>query len=188
MYSTCLLCNKITNKQLQMIKIKTAKEADAGLLALLGRITYVESHGHFIDNKNDLSKYIDNAFSVSKTRQDIKNTKNLLYIIYVDDLPVGYSKLVLNATHESVISLSNCRLERIYILNDFIPLKIGQQFLNFIEKKAKELKLDTMWLSVYIKNDRAIRFYEKNEFKNIGELNFLVNGREYENIVLSKKI
>jgi ribosomal protein S18 acetylase RimI-like enzyme len=171
-----------------MIKIRIATEVNTAILALLGRITYVESHGDFIDDKNDLSKYINEAFSIIKTKQDINNPKNIFYIIYVDDLPVGYAKLVLNAIHESVISQNNCRLERIYILNEFIPLKIGQQFLTFIEEKAKELQLDTIWLSVYIKNNRAIRFYQKNEFKNVGELNFIVNGKEYENIIFSKNI
>ena len=171
-----------------MIKIKIATEASTAILALLGRITYTESHAHFIDDKNDLSKYINNTFSVSKTKHDINNSKNLFYIIYVDDLPVGYAKLVLNEIHESVASQNNCRLERIYILNDFIPLKIGQQLLTFIEEKAKALQLDTIWLSVYVKNNRAIRFYQKNEFKDVGELNFLVNGKAYDNIVFSKKI
>ena len=171
-----------------MIKIKIVTEANTEVLALLGRITYVESHGDFIDDKNDLSKYINEAFSVAKTKQDIKNPKNIFYIIYVDDLPVGYAKLILNAIHESVVSQNNCSLERIYILNEFIPLKIGQQFLTFIEEKVKELQLDTIWLSVYIKNNRAIRFYQKNEFINVGELNFIVNGKEYENIIFSKKI
>ena len=170
-----------------MIKIKIAKEADTDVLARLGRATYVESHGHFIANETDLLNYINDAFSVSKTKQDLNNPKNLFYIIYTDDLPVGYAKLVLNATHKSVASQNNCRLERIYVLNDFIPLKIGQQFLSFLEEKAKALHLDTMWLSVYIKNYRAIRFYERNEFKNVGELNFLVNGKEYENTIFSKK-
>ncbi len=171
-----------------MIKIKTAKETDIGILALLGRITYSESHSRFIDDQNDLSKYIDDAFSISKIEQDINNPNNLFYILYVDDLPVGYVKLVLNAIHKSVVSQNNCRLERIYILNDFIPLKIGQQLLTFVEDKAKALQLDTIWLSVYMKNHRAIRFYQRNEFKNVGELNFIVNGKEYENIVFSKKI
>jgi len=171
-----------------MIKIKKVKKADTDVLALLGRLTWAESHGHFIEDKNNLLKYLDENFSVSKTKQDINNSKNLLYIIYADDLPAGYAKLVLNATHESVASQNNCRLERIFILNDFIPLKIGQQLLTFVEGKAKELQLDTMWLSVYIKNNRAISFYERNEFKNVGELNFLVNGKEYENIIFSKKI
>lgn len=171
-----------------MINIKTAKISDTEVLALLGRLTYIESHGHFIEDKNDLLQYINEAFSVTKTKQELQNPNNLFYMIYVDELPVGYAKLVLNETHVTVVSRHNCLLDKIYILNEFIPLKIGQQFLNFLEEKAKALQLDTMWLSVYVKNERAIRFYEKNEFKNVGDINFLVNGKNYENIVLSKMI
>lgn len=171
-----------------MIKIKLAKETDTEVLALLARLTWAESHGHYIEDKNDLEIYLDKNFSVSKTKQDINNPKHLFYIIYVDDLPVGYAKLIVNAVNENVVSENNCRLERIFILNDFIYLKIGRQLLTFVEHQAKALGLDTMWLTVYIKNKRAIRFYEKNEFKNVGDLNFIVNGKEYENIVFSKKI
>ena len=39
-----------------MINIKKAEASDADILALLGRLTYIESHGHFIEDKNDLSK------------------------------------------------------------------------------------------------------------------------------------
>ena len=171
-----------------MIKIKKTKEADTDVLALLGRLTFAESHGHFIDDKNDLLNHLDENFSDSKTKQDISNPKHIFYIIYADDLPVGYAKLVVNAKHKSIASQNNCCLEKIYILNDFIPLKIGQQLLTFVEEKAKALQLDTMWLSVYMKNNRAIRFYVRNKFKNVGKLNFIVNGKVYENIVYSKKI
>jgi len=171
-----------------MITIKKAKKANTEVLALLGTITYTESHSQFIDDKNDLIKYNETAFSVSKTKQDINDSNNIFYIIYKDDLPVGYSKLVLNTMHKNVVSQNNCLLERVYILNDFIPLKIGQQFLTFLEDKAKELQLDTMWLSVYTKNSRAIRFYEKNEYQKIGTSIFVVNGKEYENLVFSKEI
>lgn len=171
-----------------MINIKIATEADTVILALLARITWAESHGHYIEDKNNLLKYLDKNFSVSKTKQDINNPKNLFYIMYVDDLPVGYAKLIVNEKQENVVSENSCRLERIFIQNEFIPLKIGQQLLTFVEKEAKALQLDTMWLTVYIKNNRAIRFYERNEFKNVGELNFLVNGKAYENIVFSKTI
>jgi ribosomal protein S18 acetylase RimI-like enzyme len=171
-----------------MVKIKIATIADTEVLALLGRITYIESHGDFIANKKDLSQYCNTAFSVSKTRQDLDDPKIIFYLIYVHDFPVGYAKLLLNATHESVSSQKACCLERIYILNEFIPLKIGQKFLTFIEENARELKLDTLWLTVYVKNHRAIKFYKKNEFKNVDKVTFLVNGTGYENIVFSKKI
>ena len=171
-----------------MINIQIATSADTAILALLGRLTWAESHGNYIANKDNLLKYLDSNFSVSKTKQEINNPKNIFYIIYVDDLPVGYAKIVVNVKNENVTSQNNCRLERIFIQNEFIPLKIGQQLLTFVEEKAKLLLLDTMWLTVYIKNKRAIRFYERNDFKNVGDLNFLVSGEEYKNIVFSKKI
>jgi len=171
-----------------MINIKIATDKDVEVLALLGRLTYVESHGHFIKDKNDLANYINSTFSISKTKQDLNNLNNRFYIIYVDSLPVGYAKLMLKIKNENIASLNKCRLDKIYILNEFIPMKIGLQLLTYVEEKAKELQLDTIWLSVYNKNLRAIRFYEKNEYINVGELNFLVNGTIYENIVFSKKI
>ncbi|MDH7448197.1 GNAT family N-acetyltransferase [Aquimarina sp. 2201CG14-23] len=171
-----------------MIKIKIATKADIEVLALLGRLTWAESHGHYIEDKNDVLKYLNENFSIFKTKQNINDPKQLFYIIYADDLPVGYAKLVVNASNQNITSQNSCQLERIFILNDFIPLKIGQQLLTFVEEQVKKLQLDTVWLTVYIKNNRAIRFYERNEFKNVGELNFIVNGKDYENIVFSKKI
>lgn len=171
-----------------MIEIKKAKKSDIKILARLGRLTWTESHGHYINNKNNLSKYLDANFSVSKTKEHMDDPNQLFYIMYVDDLPIGYAKLILNAEQEHVASQNNCRLERIFILNDFIPLKIGRRLLTYAEEQAKALQLDTMWLSVYIKNNRAIRFYEKNEFKNVGALSFMVNGKSYENIVFSKRL
>ncbi len=171
-----------------MIKIRIATEADTEVLALLGRLTWAESHGHYIDDKNNLLKYLNENFSITKTKQDLNNPKHRFYIVYVDNLPVGYAKLEVNAINENVPSQNNCRLERIFILNEFIPLKIGQQLLTFVEEKAKALQLDVMWLSVYIKNKRAIRFYERNKFKNVGELNFIVSGQSYDNIVFAKNI
>lgn len=171
-----------------MINIRIAMSDDAVIIALLGRITYVESHGEFIDNKTDLLNYNNEAFSVTKIKNDLKNPNNIFHIVYDDELPIGYAKLVLDATNNHIVSKNVCRLERIYILNDFIPKKIGPQLMNLIFKKATELKYDNMWLTVYIKNNRAISFYQKNEFKNVGSYNFQVGEKVYENIVFSKKL
>jgi len=171
-----------------MIKIKIATKANVEVLAMLGRLTWSESHGPYIEDKNEVLLYLEKNFSVSQTKQNINNPNQLFYIIYVNDLPAGYAKLVLNASNKNVTSQNSCQLERIFILNEFIPLKIGQQLLTFVENQARELQLNTMWLTVYIKNKRAIRFYERNDFKTVGKLNFVVTGKEYENIVFSKNI
>lgn len=171
-----------------MIEIKSAKKEDIEILALLGRITYKESHGHFIEDKNDLSQYIDKAFSVKSMNLKISDSQNLFYILYVNKLPGGYGKLVLNKEQDGHQKGKQCRLERIYILDEFLPLKIGQQFLDFLIVKARELKFDSICLTVYIKNFRAIRFYERNDFKQVGEMSFLVNATAYKNFIYLKQL
>lgn len=176
------------DRKTSMIEIKLANESKAVVLALLARVSYVESHGHFIEDKNDLLAYTNQAFSVAKTKEELNDSKNLFYIIYADELPVGYVKLGMDTTHQNIASDNNVKLERIYILKDFIPLKLGQKLMEFVETTAKKLAKDTIWLTTYIKNNRAIRFYQKNNFKNVGAIDFLVNGKNYENIVFSKSI
>ena len=168
--------------------MKKANDSDIEVLALVGRKTWEESHGIYIENKNSLEKYLNNNFSIVKTTEEINNPKNIFYVVYVNKIPVGYAKIVLNEKQEKITSNNICRLERIFILNEFIPLKIGKQLLSFVEKEARAFQLDTMWLTVYIKNKRAIRFYEKNEFKNVGNINFLVDEKIYDNIIFSKNL
>ena len=120
-----------------MITFKTATTSYTEVIALLGRITYTESHGHFIDDKNDLLAYCANAFSIKKITEELEDKNNLFHIAYVDDLPVGFSKVVLNYPFEDKTANNSARLERIYILNDFIQQKLGYKFLQFIEQEAK---------------------------------------------------
>ena len=171
-----------------MITIKNATSNDAEVLALLGRITYNESHGHYIDNKIDLLNYNNTYFSVEKQKEELKNSNNLFYLIYSDKSPIGYIKLVKNATNKNISSSNICKLERLYILNDFIAQKVGSIAMDYILKKVTELKFEELWLAVYIKNTKAIRFYEKNGFKNIGNIIFNVGESDFDNYVLSKKI
>ncbi|CAM1370368.1 GNAT family N-acetyltransferase [Tenacibaculum xiamenense] len=171
-----------------MIEIKRAKVSDSEVVALLGRITYSESHGHFIENKQDLFDYNSMAFSIERTSKDLADTNNLYFILYYNSFPAGYAKIVLNAKNENVDSNNCCRLERIYILNEFLSLKLGQKTLDVMLKKAKELNFDTIWLTTYIKNYRAIKFYQKNEFLHVGNYSFRVGGTDYDNFVFSKSL
>ncbi|WP_435262754.1 GNAT family N-acetyltransferase [Tenacibaculum sp. nBUS_03] len=171
-----------------MVTIRTATTNDATIIALLGRITYSESHGKYIDNKKHLLNYNNDAFSLKKIKESLSIPDNVFYLIYVNKLPVGYAKLVLNTTFNNKTPQNSCRLERIYILNDFLPLKIGQQLYNTVINKAISLNFECIWLSVYIKNNRAIQFYRKNNFTKIGVLQFKVNKKEYENTVFVTKL
>ncbi len=164
-----------------MINIKKVDPSQINLLAEMAKNTYIQ-------NMEDLEAYIQKAFSKHQIEIEFNDPQNIFYFIYNKNKAVGYAKLVLNAFHEKVTSNNPCRLERIYIMSDFIHLKIGQSLIHYVEQQAKLMQQDSIWLSVYEKNRRAIRFYEKNKYLKVGHLDFLVNETNYKNFVFSKKL
>ncbi|MCH2033240.1 MAG: GNAT family N-acetyltransferase [Tenacibaculum sp.] len=168
--------------------IRLATSKDASLLALLGRITFRESHGGYIEDKTNLDAYLDRAFSFETTARELNDDNNIYYLIYKNNFPVGYAKLVKNATSEFIHNQNICRLERIYVLEEFISQKFGIDLLNKTVDKAKELGFDIMWLSVYIKNTKAIKFYQKNNFEEVGSISFQIGKKGYDNPILAKKL
>ena len=83
---------------------------------------------------------------------------------------------------------NSCKLQRLYILNDFIALKIGSQLQDLILEKAKELNFTSIWLTAYYKNIKGLRFYDRYGFKQIGSIDFFVGETNYENLVFAKKL
>ena len=67
---------------------------------------------------------------------------------YVNRLPVGYAKLKLNSNSEFIESKDVCQLQKIYVLKDFLSMKIGFGLQDLLLKKAKELNFNKVWLSV----------------------------------------
>ncbi|WP_298237337.1 GNAT family N-acetyltransferase [uncultured Algibacter sp.] len=171
-----------------MIEIRRAIPSDAIHIALLGRVTYSESHGEYIENKKHLLDFFNQHHSVSKIREELNDDDILFWIVFSDELPIGFAKLCLNMKHPLKLDVNSCKLERLYILNDFIGLKIGSKLQDIVLQKAMDLKYKDIWLTAYYKNKRGINFYKKNGFKDIGTINYFVGDSNYPNQIFAKAL
>ena len=171
-----------------MIEIRIANNSDAEYIALLGRITFTETFGHFFRNKTDLLDYYNRTFSVEKIKSGLKNPSNVFWIAFVDELPVGYAKLKLNSKSKFIQSENICQLQKIYVLHDFLSMKIGLQLQNRLIDKAREKQFEKIWLSALESNKRAINFYKKNGFEDIGTHDFQIGSEHFEFIVMSRSL
>lgn len=171
-----------------VIETRLANKEDAIFIALLGRTTFTETFGHLYRDKQDLLNYYDATFSVEKIECSLEKPNNIFWITFVDRLPVGYAKLKLNSKSEFISSENICQLQKIYVLKDFLSMKIGFELQTLLLQKAKELKFDEIWLSVLNSNERAINFYRKNGFQNCGNHDFQIGKENFEFIAMSKEL
>ena len=168
------------------IEIRVAKKEDAQFIALLGRITFTETFGHLFRDQNDLINYYNHTFSVQKIEDGMKKQNNIFWIAFVNRLPVGYAKLKLNSKSDFIDSKDVCQLQKIYVLKDFLSMKIGFKLQDSLLKKAKQLNFDRVWLSVLNSNDRAINFYKNTGFEKIGNHDFQIGKENFEFIAMNK--
>ena len=170
------------------IEIRLAKKEDAPSIALLGRTTFTETFGHFFRDQQDLIEYYNLTLSVQKIEAGIEKPNNVFWIAFANRLPVGYAKLKLNSQSEFVESQDVCQLQKIYVLKDFLSMKIGLGLQDALLKRAKELNFDNVWLSVLDSNERAINFYKKAGFEEIGNHDFQIGKENFEFVAMGKQL
>lgn len=170
------------------LEIRLAKKEDAQFIALLGRTTFTETFGHFFRDQKDLIDYYNLTFSVQKIEDGIEKPNNLFWIAFANRLPVGYAKLKLHSNSEFIESKGACQLQKIYVLKDFLSMNIGLELQRSLLEKAKELRFTEIWLSVLNSNERAIRFYEKSGFEEVGNHDFQIGKENFEFVAMGRQL
>ena len=170
-----------------MAHIRIAKQEDAPFIALLGRVTFTEAFGHLFEDVRDLHTYLNTTFSVQKIEASLIKPNNIFWIAFMEKLPIGYAKLKLHSPSDFIQSERISQLQKIYVLKDFQSMKIGKKLQDLMLVKATEIGSEYIWLSVFQGNKRAIAFYEKNNFKFVGNHEFRIGKKVFDFVAMSKK-
>ena len=171
-----------------MLEIRKAHVDDASFIALLGRITFTETFGHLFRYKEDLTDYFNETFSVEKMAMGLQKAENIFWIAFEDKLPVGYAKLKLYSKSPFLDSENVCQLQKIYVLKDFLSQKVGLKLQYELLAEAQKRKFEQIWLSVLHSNERAIQFYAKNGFREIGKHDFQIGRENFHFLAMAKDL
>lgn len=156
-----------------MVQIILATKEDVGALTHLARNTFVASHGHSAA-PHDIQKYMDANFTEAQLLPELLN-KNCIYsLIYLDDSLAGYSKITFNTTHPQITSTQATKLDRLYLDQNFYGKDLGKKLMHHNLQLSQEKLQLGMWLYVWKENQRAVNFYQKMDFKIVGEGDFRI--------------
>lgn len=157
-----------------MVSIVKATVTNFQTIIDIGKASFIESH-HTSASKETIDTYINEKFTEAIIKEELADVRNLFHIIYYNNTPAGYSKIILSIRHDNVKVENVTKLERIYLLKNYYSLKLGYQLFEFNVNLSKNNNQKGMWLYVWDKNERAVNFYEKTGFKIIGSHNFFLS-------------
>ena len=161
-----------------MFSIIKATEKDHQTIVSLGNVSVEEAHRDSC-SAEILNEYLSANYNDEAIKAELRNSNNIYHIIYYNEKPAGFSKIIFNAEHANIAEKHVTMLDRIYLLSEFFNLKSGVELLKFNIELAKQHAQSGMWLFTWGGNERALRFYKKAGFEIIGSHNFQVSASHY---------
>lgn len=161
-----------------MIHIRNATVQDIERISTIGTTTFLET---YLPNtpKEAVESFIEKAFALETLRAEFEDENIHYFLIFLEETLAGYAKIVLNTTNKVIHKTQLAKLDRFYVLKAFHGKQLGAALFNHIVTFSKEKGQHGMWLYVLIMNERALRFYQKNDFQIVGEYNFKISETRY---------
>lgn len=146
---------------------------DAKMLSEFGAKAFSESFAE--DNtEENIRLYLEQTYSPEIQFHELTNPEVVFLIAEIENAAVGYVKINLNSRDDSVQGSGTIEIERIYAAKEHIGKGVGKSLMQASIREAKQRGCDSIWLGVWEKNPRAIAFYRKWGFEEVGTHTFML--------------
>jgi ribosomal protein S18 acetylase RimI-like enzyme len=169
------------------MNVRYGNLSDAMLLSRLGAKTFHDAFAK--DNTpENISLYTEKSFSEKIQMNELSMPGIVFLIAELEDEPVGYAKLRMNSNDESVKGKKVMEIERIYASQEYIGKGVGKELMKACINEARQRGCDSLWLGVWEKNQRAVEFYAKWGFQEVGTHIFMLGDDPQRDFVMELKL
>jgi ribosomal protein S18 acetylase RimI-like enzyme len=169
------------------LNIRRATTDDVVVIADIGARTFEASFG--ADNRlKDMQQYLALSFSPAYLESQLSDPASIFLLAYEDDRIVGYAMLRKSKKPVSVPDPKPIELVRFYVEADIIGKGYGSALMHVCLQEAQKNGHRTIWLGVWEKNQRAIRFYRKWGFTKVGTQEFVLGSDLQNDHILARPV
>ena len=169
------------------LRIRRASPADAHLIAAVGTETFTVSFGAQNTPEN-LAAHLAKAFGEGVQRRELANPAYTYLIPEMDGRVAGYALVYAGEAPACVTGLSPIEVLRFYVVAEFHGMGIAQALMDACAAEARQRGGHTLWLGVWSLNPRAIRFYHKYGFQDVGTQTFMLGDDPQQDRVLARPL
>jgi ribosomal protein S18 acetylase RimI-like enzyme len=165
------------------IIIRRASLADNRRIATLGRQAFADSFG--ADNHpQDMADYLERSFGPDIQAAELAEPSSCILIADVGESPVGYARLLESPAPACIDARRPIQLQRLYAHKRWVGCGVGAALMQASIADAQQRRCDGIWLGVWGRNERAIRFYRKCGFAQVGAQPFVLGNDRQTDLIL----
>lgn len=169
------------------IAIRPATSEDAAILADLGARTFRETFEPYISGP-DLDAFLATAYGEAIQRAELVDPARPARILEADGVPVGFLQLRLGHREPGVPGERPVELQRIYVLRAAQGSGRGAALMAEAVEMARAWGADVLWLGVWENNHKALAFYGRTGFREVGEHIFQVGSQTDRDLILARDL
>ena len=167
------------------VAFRNAGPSDAGAMAALGRQTFVETFGHLYTPDN-LAAFLVNH-SAENWRGELSDPRFAVRLGEAEGRAVAYAKLGPPSLPFEVRG-PTIELRQFYVLKPWQGMGASAELMEWALAEARKRGAEEMYLSVFVDNPRARRFYERYGFESVGKYHFMVGTHADDDIIMRLRL
>ncbi len=172
---------------LAQLSIRRGVASDAPTLAAFAARTFSEAFG--ADNRpEDMQAHLAASFGIPQQTKELTDPSVTTLLAHNADTLVAYAQVRYKAPPPGVTDSHPIELHRFYVDRSVHGQGVAQLLMAAVQKATSELGGQHLWLSVWERNPRAIAFYMKVGFVDVGKADFFVGSDRQRDRVLVAKV
>jgi len=126
------------------------------------------------NTKTDMDIYLSEHLNKEKLFEELTNPESEFYFVKNETETIGYFKVNYGQAQNEKRPVPAIEIERIYVIASWQGKGIGKKILEQTIDIAKSKKLKNIWLGVWEKNYKAIKFYKNFGFTQFSSHPFML--------------
>lgn len=169
------------------IVVRPCKLEDADMLALVASSTFLEAFAGVLAGDDILAHCLKNSSASAFERYlAAPQCQAFLACTVHPQSPIGYAMLTRPDLPLDDLGEDDLELRRIYLFSRFYGSGAGQKLMSHATDAAVGAGARRLLLGVHAGNARALAFYRRNGFEDVGTRTFQVGSQMHHDLVLGK--
>lgn len=168
--------------------VRPARPADADAISLFAARTFHEAFA--ADNRpEDMLAYMTLAFGPVQQQRELSDPRHCYLLAEEGSTLAGYALLRDgDDTPDGVTTRPSVELVRFYVDRPWHGKGVATSLMDACEHEARRRGARGMWLGVWERNYRAVAFYRKRGFRDVGSHAFVLGDDVQTDRVMEREV
>ena len=169
------------------VRVKVCGPEDAELIAEVAETTFRETYAADTPPA-EMERHVSLAFARGQIEQELAEPASAFFLATVDGAVAGFLKINRGRAQSELRDDAGVEVESLYVLRRFQGQRIGRQLLDRALEEARTGGASYVWLGVWERNEKAIRFWKRQGFVEFGAHPFRFGRVEHTDVMMRREL